>query len=91
VQTLEKLSRCQIRARTRCTRRRLRVLIIYAMTLRTGILRCSSALWIVSIILVGIASGQSDPKSEISFFDNLPARIFFFHDADVCMSGILLY
>lgn len=89
MQVLGKLSQCQTRARTRCTRR-LRVLIIYAMTLHTGILRCSSALWILSIILAGIVFGQSDPKSEISFFDDFPARIFFFHDTDVCMSGIFV-
>ena len=89
MQVLGKLSQCQIRARTRCTRR-LRVLIIYAMTLHIGILWCSSTLWIFLIILAGIAFGQSDPKSEISSFDNFPKRIFFFHDTDVCMSGIFV-
>jgi len=53
------------------------------MMLRTGALCCSFGLWIVLLILVGIAIAQPDPKSEISSFDNLPARIFFFHDTDV--------
>ncbi|KXN90322.1 Vacuolar protein sorting/targeting protein 10 [Leucoagaricus sp. SymC.cos] len=45
-------------------------------------MKCCGALWLVLLALVSLAAGQSDPKSEISSFNNLPARIFFFDDTE---------
>ncbi|KAF9450688.1 vacuolar protein sorting/targeting protein 10 [Macrolepiota fuliginosa MF-IS2] len=52
------------------------------MTLRVGTIQCCCALWLALLALASLVAGQSDPKHEISSFENLPARIFFFDDTD---------
>ena len=46
--------------------------------------RTAVLLWTLLLVLAHLVCAQKEPESSISYFHNLPARLFFFDDRTVC-------